>query len=234
MLKAVCLDEKEHKHLIDFIEQYKDENNKANISSAIRFLMIKGYESLQQKESMQKESMQKELAQKEILQRKSLEEQQSSKNNIEEIKKEVTEQVINKLQTQLLESNSQLINVLISTLVKNKTTEQESILQQLLQLMQKQQYYQPQMQPQMSMIPFMQYQPFYQQQPQQLFANNNDQFYQQPQSHQQQQQQQQQNSIKTESKIIPNISVKSSEIAQANIKQDETGLLANLLSNANR
>lgn len=223
MLKAVCLDEKEHKHLIDFIEQYKDENNKANISSAIRFLMIKGYESLQN-ESQQKESMQKELEQKEILQRKSLE-QQPSNNNIEDIKKEVTEQVINKLQTQLLESNSQLINVLISTLVKNKTTEQESILQQLLQLMQKQQYYQPQ--PQMQMIPFMQYQPFYQQQPQQPFVNN-DQFHQQPLP------QQQQNSIKTESKIIPNISVESSEIAQANIKQDETGLLANLLSNANR
>ena len=202
MLKAVCLDEKEHKYLIDFIEQYKDENNKANISSAIRFLMIKGYESLQQKESTQKE-----LAQKEILQRKSLE-QQSSNNNIEEIKKEVTEQVINKLQTQLLESNSQLINVLISTLVKNKTTEQESILQQLLQLMQKQQYYQPQPQ----IIPFMQYQPFYQQQPQQPFANN-DQFYQSPLP----QQQQQQTSIKTESKIIPNISVESSEIAQTNI-----------------
>lgn len=221
MLKAVCLDEKEHKHLIDFIEQYKDENNKANISSAIRFLMIKGYESLQQKESMQKE-----LIQKEILQRKSLE-QQSSNNKMEEIKREVTEQVINKLQTQLLESNSQLINVLISTLVKNKTTEQESILQQLLQLMQKQQYYQPQPQPQI--IPFMQYQPFYQQQP---FANN-DQFY-QSSSSQPHQQQQDKNSIKTESKIIPNISVESSEIAQANIKQDETGLLANLLSNANR
>lgn len=226
MLKAVCLDEKEHKHLIDFIEQYKDENNKANISSAIRFLMIKGYESLQQKESMQKELIQKELMQKEILQRKSLE-QQSSNNKMEEIKREVTEQVINKLQTQLLESNSQLINVLISTLVKNKTTEQESILQQLLQLMQKQQYYQPQPQPQI--IPFMQYQPFYQQQP---FANN-DQFY-QSSSSQPHQQQQDKNSIKTESKIIPNISVESSEIAQANIKQDETGLLANLLSNANR
>ena len=46
MLKSITLDEVKHKHLIDFIQAYRDENGTNNISSAIRFLMQKGYDNL--------------------------------------------------------------------------------------------------------------------------------------------------------------------------------------------
>lgn len=47
MLKAVRLDEFEHKNLLEFIANYKDSRNKRNESEAIRSLMIKGFEALQ-------------------------------------------------------------------------------------------------------------------------------------------------------------------------------------------
>lgn len=46
MLKAVRFDQEEHKELIDYIEKYRDKKNKPNHSEAIRFLMLKGLESL--------------------------------------------------------------------------------------------------------------------------------------------------------------------------------------------
>lgn len=46
MLKAVTFNKTKHAHLIKFLDEYKDENGKNNISSAIKYLMQKGYESI--------------------------------------------------------------------------------------------------------------------------------------------------------------------------------------------
>lgn len=48
MLKAVRFDLSEHKELVDFIENYRDKKNKPNHSEAIRMLMKKGLESINQ------------------------------------------------------------------------------------------------------------------------------------------------------------------------------------------
>ena len=46
MLKAVRFDEKDHQHLLRFINEYRNEKGKPNDSEAVRFLMQAGYESL--------------------------------------------------------------------------------------------------------------------------------------------------------------------------------------------
>lgn len=48
MLKAVRFDLAEHKELMEFIENYRDKKNKPNHSEAIRMLMQKGLEVLNQ------------------------------------------------------------------------------------------------------------------------------------------------------------------------------------------
>ena len=83
MLKAFCLDDKEHAHLIRFIDEYKDENGRANMSSAIRFLMQKGYEAVYGKKTVQ------------IPYNK-------SKINKDEIKKEVMNEVLAEVNSKLL------------------------------------------------------------------------------------------------------------------------------------
>lgn len=90
MLKAVCLDEKAHKHLIQFIINYRDESGRQNISSAIRFLMLKGYESLYGNPS------------------KTIEED----NQKEEIKKEVVNEVMGALNTKILDNLTEAIDKL--------------------------------------------------------------------------------------------------------------------------
>lgn len=180
MLKAVCLDEKEHKYLIDFIEQYKDENNRANVSSAIRFLMIKGFEALYGTAPVNVPAYNK------------------SKINIDEIKKEVlndinkqlhekiTYEVSDKLNAQLIENNTQLMNVLITALSNKDDKSQQNFQQQMfMQMMHNMQQ------------PIVQQQPVIQQQP-----------------------------IIQEQKPV----IKKKE--SVDIEAD--GLLANLLSNANR
>ena len=89
MLKAVCLDEKAHKHLIQFIINYRDESGRQNISSAIRFLMLKGYESLYGSSKAIKEDNQKE-----------------------EIKKEVVNEVMGTLNTKILDNLTEAIDKL--------------------------------------------------------------------------------------------------------------------------
>lgn len=46
MLKAVRFDTEEHKDIIEFVEDYRDKKNRPNHSEAIRFLMTKGFEAL--------------------------------------------------------------------------------------------------------------------------------------------------------------------------------------------
>jgi len=108
MLKAVYLDDKEHEYLIKFINEYKDENNKPNISSAIRFLMQKGYESIYRKKVV------------DIPYNK-------SKINKEEIKKEVVSEVMSELNSQVLTNLTSAINKLsnINTISMPTTVEQK-------------------------------------------------------------------------------------------------------------
>lgn len=48
MLKAVRFDLEEHSEIIEFVENYRDKKNKPNHSEAIRLLMSKGLEALNQ------------------------------------------------------------------------------------------------------------------------------------------------------------------------------------------
>lgn len=50
MLKAVRFDLEEHAELIDFVENYRDRKNRPNHSEAIRLLMTKGLENLNNKQ----------------------------------------------------------------------------------------------------------------------------------------------------------------------------------------
>ena len=51
MIKAVTLNKVEHAHLLKFITEYVDESGRNNMSSGIRFLMEKGFESLQNEQN---------------------------------------------------------------------------------------------------------------------------------------------------------------------------------------
>lgn len=51
MLKAVRFDESKHKHLLDFVEDYRDSNGKPNHSEAIRVLMDEGFKVFNQRSS---------------------------------------------------------------------------------------------------------------------------------------------------------------------------------------
>lgn len=84
MLKSITLDEAKHKHLIDFIQAYRDENGTNNISSAIRFLMQKGYDNLYNNSQPQIPLINNSV-------------------NKEEIKKEVLNEVLSELNSKLLD-----------------------------------------------------------------------------------------------------------------------------------
>ena len=131
MLKAVYLDEKEHQYLIDFISSYKDENNKANISSAIRFLMMKGYQSLYGTKAVNvppyhKTKINTEEIKKDIL-------SSVNQNLKDEINNVIQNEVNTRLNNQLMENNSQLMNTLInlvSVLPRSPQPVQQPIIQQ--------------------------------------------------------------------------------------------------------
>lgn len=93
MLKSVSLDDKEHTHLIKFIHNYRDENGNNNISSAIRYLMQKGYEYLSQQTSISS---------------------QNTDNIKYEILNEVLSEINNKLLDKLLSTQNQQVPVMIS------------------------------------------------------------------------------------------------------------------------
>ena len=115
MLKAVHLDENEHKYLIDFILSYKDKNDKNNISSAIRFLMIKGYQSLYQNDEHIEKTVQEKINKNNDNIEKSL------NNMIEQLYTRINTDINNKFNMQLLENNSQLMTALINIANKSNT-----------------------------------------------------------------------------------------------------------------
>lgn len=98
MLKSITLDEVKHKHLIDFIQAYRDENGTNNISSAIRFLMQKGYDNLYNNSQPQIPLINNSI-------------------NKEEIKKEVLNEVLSEL-------NSKLLDKLTTNLMSSSQTPQ--------------------------------------------------------------------------------------------------------------
>ena len=99
MLKSITLDEVKHKHLIDFIQAYRDENGTNNISSAIRFLMQKGYDNLYNNSQPQIPLI------------------NNNPVNKEEIKKEVLNEVLSEL-------NSKLLDKLTTNLMSSSQTPQ--------------------------------------------------------------------------------------------------------------
>ena len=121
MLKAVYLDDKEHKYLIDFILSYKDKNDKNNISSAIRFLMIKGYQSLySNNENIEKTVQEKINKNNNVI-------EESLNNAIEQLYNRINTDINNKFNMQLLENNSQLMSALIN--IANKPAAPQIITQ---------------------------------------------------------------------------------------------------------
>ena len=66
MLKAVRFDLDEHAKLIEFVENYRDSKNKPNHSEAIRLLMTKRLESLNQKQESQQPNFDMESIKTEI------------------------------------------------------------------------------------------------------------------------------------------------------------------------
>lgn len=84
MLKSVFFDEKEHAHLIEFLNSYRDENDNNNISSAIRFLMQKGYEYLYGKSPVQVPYAKKKI-------------------NTDDMKKEIMNEVLSEINNRLLD-----------------------------------------------------------------------------------------------------------------------------------
>ena len=97
MLKALCLDDVKHKHLIEFIEQYED-NSMDSVASAIRLLMQKGYEAINSNNDFS--NIKKEIVNDVLT---------IIKNEINPLLKRKENDQIN---NQLLENNSQLLKAL--------------------------------------------------------------------------------------------------------------------------
>jgi len=128
MLKAIYLDDKEHKYLIDFILSYKDSNNKNDINAAIKFLMIKGYQSLHEEQNnMEKTLTEKSATEKPLIERSVVEKTVTEKTlteAIEQLYTKINNDINNKFNMQLLENNSQLMSAIINMANKSNNTPQ--------------------------------------------------------------------------------------------------------------
>ena len=124
MLKAIYLDDKEHKYLIDFILSYKDSNNKNDINAAIKFLMIKGYQSLheEQNNNIEKTLTEKSATEKSLIERSVVE--KTLTEAIEQLYTKINNDINNKFSMQLLENNSQLMSAIINMANKSNNTPQ--------------------------------------------------------------------------------------------------------------
>lgn len=124
MLKAIYLDDKEHKYLIDFILSYKDSNNKNDINEAIKFLMIKGYQSLHEKKE---QNIQKEIDKKNNIEKFLVEKSLTEKSlteALEQLYTKINNDINNKFNMQLLENNSQLMSAIINMASKSNNVPQ--------------------------------------------------------------------------------------------------------------
>lgn len=100
MIKAVTLNKIEHAHLLKFITEYVDESGRNNMSSGIRFLMEKGFESLQNEQNNIINDMSTEDIKKAIS---------------EDLKKELKQELKSELTSEL---NSSVINELSTAIDK--------------------------------------------------------------------------------------------------------------------
>lgn len=133
MLKAVYLDDKEHKYLIDFILSYKDSNNKNDINAAIKFLMVKGYQSLHEeqnnieKSAAERSATERSMVEKSLVERSVVEKTMTEKTlteAIEQLYTKINNDINNKFSMQLLENNSQLMSAIINMANKSNNTPQ--------------------------------------------------------------------------------------------------------------
>jgi hypothetical protein len=100
MLKAVRFDEEKHKDILEYIAQYRDNKNRPNESEAIRFLMQKGYEALNNYDQV----VHANVVQQPIA--------QEPKFDLESMKKEIYAEVMAQVSSQALGSISTLIDKL--------------------------------------------------------------------------------------------------------------------------
>lgn len=142
MLKAVRFDEVQHKQLLNFIKDYRDNKGRINESEAIRLLMQRGLESLQQSAieptpvvnqdneidiNMIKQELLSEIAM--------LIPQNKEQPSIEQIKKELYNDVLSEINNRTLNNLNSIVDkisnlqpIVIQQEVKNETpTEPQTI-----------------------------------------------------------------------------------------------------------
>lgn len=124
MLKAFRFDEEKHKHLIDFINNFKDKNNKPNDSEAIRYLMTMGYNTINNYDNIKKQ-----------IRMEILSEQQTNKQNIDinTIKKELLMELQpNVIQEQKVNNEDYIKNIVAEITSKNYEEIKNQVINEVL------------------------------------------------------------------------------------------------------
>lgn len=123
MLKAVRFDENQHKQLLDFIDFYQDDKGRRNDSEAIRYLMQKGFEAItnEQKQPqpietnipMQSEPVSVDTLKKEVISElANLIPKDTVQPDMEQIKKELYNQVLSEVNEKTLTSLNSILDKL--------------------------------------------------------------------------------------------------------------------------
>jgi len=118
MLKAVRFDEVQHKKLLDFIEFYQDDKGRKNDSEAIRYLMQKGFEAItsEQKQAAEINNSKQVLIdtlKKEVINELSgLIPKDTVQPDIEQIKKELYNQVLSEVNEKTMTSLNSILDKL--------------------------------------------------------------------------------------------------------------------------
>lgn len=110
MLKAVKLDDKNHKDIIKYIQSYKDSNGKINESAAIIKLIINGYEFINKKPN----NYENEKLDINKLKTELLKELKINSENINEIKSQIREELLNEMNSQRDQNITTILNKLNS------------------------------------------------------------------------------------------------------------------------
>ena len=95
MLKAVRLDDEKHKDIISYIQSFKDSKGKINESAAIRELIVNGYKTINPNFKPQEKEIDINTLKMELLQ-----ELESHSPDINQIKSQLREELLNEMNSQ--------------------------------------------------------------------------------------------------------------------------------------
>lgn len=142
MLKAVRFDEVQHKDLLDFVSNYRDNKGRVNESEAIRLLMQKGIESMNVPQIVEVEVPMKDnsvnmaVLKQEVLQELTqLIPQNNTQPDIEKIRQEIYAQVMSEVSEKTLKGFDLLLDkvtnlqpvVVQQPVIPNTTTNSQPI-----------------------------------------------------------------------------------------------------------